>query len=53
MPELEKELEKARVEWFTLFKERVVWDADAKNMKKLEADMAEIEKAMSQLQSIY
>ena len=53
MPELEKELEKARVEWFTLVKECVVWAANAKNMKKLEADMVEIKKAMSQLQSIY
>ena len=53
MPELENELEKARLEWSTLVKKCAAWAVDAKKMRKLEADMVEMEKAMSHLRSIH
>ena len=49
MPELKKELEKARSEWSTLVKESTSKATDAQKMKKLEANMVEIEKAMPKL----
>ena len=51
--ELERELEKARTEWSTLTKERATWVTDTKKARKLEADLAEMEKAMTQLRSIH
>ena len=36
MLELEKELEKARLQWTKLLKERATWAADVKKVKKLE-----------------
>ena len=52
MPEHERELEKARIEWSTLAKESVAWVSNAKKARKLEANLAEMEKVMTQLQSI-
>ena len=47
MLELERELEKARTKFSMYVKEHVVWAIDAKNMKKLEVNIDEMEKAMS------
>ena len=53
MPELKRKMKKARADWFTLVKERAAWVADAKNGRKLEVDLDEMEKAMAQLRSIH
>ena len=47
MPLLENELEKTRLEWSMLVKERATRVTNVKTIRKLEADMVEIEKAMS------
>ena len=53
VPKLKRELEKAQIEWFTLVKERIAWVADTKKARKLEVDLVEMGKAMTQLRSIH
>ena len=52
VPKLEKGLEKARLEWVEHLKERIAWVADVKT-RKLEADVVELEKSITQLRSIH
>ena len=47
MPQLEKELEEAQLKWADLAKELVVRIAKVKKVRKLDADVAELEKSIS------
>ena len=53
MPQLEKELEEARLKWTESSKDSVVWTAEVKKVMKLEVDVVELEKSLSQLRSIH
>ena len=53
MPELEKELENSWMEWIELLKERTAWVVDVRKMRKLDADVAELEKSITQLHNIH
>ena len=53
VPKLEKELEQARLEWAKLPKERTAWIANVKKTRKLEADVVDLEKSITQLRSIH
>ena len=52
VPRLEKDLEQARLKWANMAKQHVVWIAEVRKVRKLEADVTELEKSMSQLRSL-
>ena len=53
VPQLEKNLEKDRLKWADLAKERAALSAEVKKVTKLEADVAELQKTISKLCSAY
>ena len=53
VPQLEKDLEKDRLKWADLAKERAALSAEVKKVTKLEVDVAELQKTISKLCSAY
>ena len=53
VPQLEKDLEEARLKWVDLAKERVVLVAEVKKVPKLEAEVDELKQNISKLCNVH
>ena len=53
VPQLEKDLKEARLKWVDLAKECAFWTADVRKVQKLEVDVAELQKTITELCNIH
>ena len=53
VPQLEKNLEEARLKWADFAKETIIWISKVKKVRNMEADVTGLEKSISQLRSVH
>ena len=53
VPQLKKDLEKARLKWIDLAQERIFFTAEVKTVLKLEVDVVDLQKTITELRSIH